>query len=239
MDFDQAEFDIKCEWGIPSIAHLGPLSDSIIIVDVLSFSTCVAISIENDAMVYPYKFKDASANEYVASLKATLASPYRTTENGFSLSPTSLLKIPGGTRLVLPSPNGATLSLAALNFLTFTGCFRNAKIVAAAAQLAGKRISLIPAGERWPDGSIRPSFEDLVGAGAIISYLSGTKSPEAELAEATFNHFCATLETHLKQCGSGKELIRRGFERDVELAAILNQSKFAPVLKDGAYIRFV
>ena len=39
----------------------------------------------------------------------------------------------------------------------------------------------------------------------------------------------------LKQCGSGKELIERGFEHDVDLAAELDVSECVPVLVDGAY----
>ena len=40
-----------------------------------------------------------------------------------------------------------------------------------------------PCGERWmADSSLRPAFEDLVGAGAIIRHLWGTTSPEARLS---------------------------------------------------------
>lgn len=240
MIFNQAEFEIKCEWGLAGIEQLAPVSDVIIIVDVLSFSTCVSIAIDNEATVYPYKYKDKTAAEYAAAKRAILASPYRKTTEGYSLSPTSLLKIPKRTKLVLPSPNGATLSLAAANVPTFAGCLRNAQAIAEGIQShkSGSRISVIPAGERWPDGSLRPSFEDLVGAGAIISYLAGTKSPEAELAKSTFNQFGNSLEHYLKHCSSGKELISRGFEEDVELAAQLNISQNVPILKESSYIRF-
>jgi 2-phosphosulfolactate phosphatase len=40
----------------------------------------------------------------------------------------------------------------------------------------------------------------------------------------------------LKQCGSGRELIERGFEQDVEIASELDVSESAPTLVDGAYI---
>jgi 2-phosphosulfolactate phosphatase len=36
-------------------------------------------------------------------------------------------------------------------------------------------------------------------------------------------------------CGSGKELVERGFEADVHLACEFNASSTAPLLADGAY----
>jgi 2-phosphosulfolactate phosphatase len=40
----------------------------------------------------------------------------------------------------------------------------------------------------------------------------------------------------LRNCSSGRELIDRGFERDVELAAELNVSETVPVLKKDAFV---
>ena len=65
-------------------------------------------------------------------------------------------------RVVLPSPNGATLSLGASPGLVLAGCFRNAAAVAQAAQAIGKRVLLLPAGEQWPDGFLQPC-QDLLG----------------------------------------------------------------------------
>ncbi len=99
----------------------------------------------------------------------------------------------------------------------------------------GKRISIIPAGERWQDGTLRPALEDLLGAGAILHLLPGTKSPEAEMAVAAYHHFADDLRSALWHCGSGKELVGRGFTEDVELAAASNTSDAVPLLIDGAY----
>jgi 2-phosphosulfolactate phosphatase len=189
MYYDQREFEVRCEWGHVGISQLLFDSDAVVIVDVLSFSTCVDIAVGNGAIVYPYPWKDASALSYAQSVGALLANFDRKLDGGYSLSPASLRSIPFGTRLVLPSPNGSTLSLATGEVPTFIGCLRNAKAVGSLLSRWGRRISFVPAGERWPDGSLRPAFEDLVGAGAIIHHLPGTKSPEAELAEATFLRF--------------------------------------------------
>lgn len=234
MTFTQSEFDIRCEWGQNGVKQLAPISDVIIIVDILSFSTCIDIAVSRGATVFPYQWKDESAAKYFAkSMNAELAQ--KRGGNGYSLSPASLTQISRDTQLVLPSPNGSSLSLATGKTPTLAGCLRNCRAVALAAMGYGRKIAVIPAGERWEDGSLRPAFEDLVGAGAIIAHLTGSRSPEARAAASIFQSVKSNLQTLLKQCGSGKELIERGFECDVDLAAELDVSECVPVLVDGAY----
>ena len=237
MHFNQIEYDSKCEWSAPGIAQLAPHSDVIIIVDVLSFSTCVDVAVNRGASVYPYRWRDESAVAFAESIGGVLARSRRHAQGGYSLSPVSLQQIPAGTRLILPSPNGSTLSTATGSTPTLAGCLRNARAVAIAAEAIGRRVALIPAGEKWPDGSLRPAIEDLIGTGAIISYLSGTRSPEAEVAVAAFMQSRQKLLETLQQCGSGKEMIAIGFGGDIELAAALNDSDCVPVLRDGAYVK--
>jgi 2-phosphosulfolactate phosphatase len=237
MIFDQQEFDIRCEWGAHGIAVLSPISDVIIIIDVLSFSTSVDVAVAQGAMVFPYRWRDDTARAYAVSVGALLADPGRHPSR-YSLSPASLTRIPEGTRLVLPSPNGATLTLGAQPTPVLAGCLRNAGAVAAVARTYGRKIAVIPAGERWKDdGSLRPSFEDLIGAGAIISHLDGWQSPEALVALAAFRAVESELDHALRQCSSGKELIEWGFATDVKLAAQLDVSACAPLLVNDAYIR--
>lgn len=85
---------------------------------------------------------------------------------------------------------------------------------------------------------MRPGIEDLIGAGAIIHYLTGRRSPEAELAESAFIHFRNDLASCLKRCSSGKDLIGKGFINDVELASALDSSKCASVLRNGVYTQY-
>ena len=237
MFFDQQEFAIRCEWGEHGAAVLAPMSDAVIIVDVLSFSTSVEIAVGQGGVVFPYRWRDDRAAEFAVSKEAQLADPKRT-KGAYSLSPESLLHIQPGTRLVLPSPNGATLTLAAKPTPVLAGCIRNARAVALAATKFGTRIAVIPAGERWRDDhSLRPSFEDLIGAGAIIHHLTGKLSPEAVSAVGAFEEAKSELGRHLRQCSSGKELIERGFSEDVQLASQLNVSDSAPVLIEDAFVQ--
>jgi 2-phosphosulfolactate phosphatase len=236
MRFTQAAFDIRCEWGENGVARLAPVSDVVIIVDVLSFSTCVEIATARGALVFPYRWRDASAVEFAKSIGAELAGIQRG-GGRYSLSPTSLVSVAQNTRLVLPSPNGSTLTLKTGATPTLAGCLRNCRAVAQGAMQYGRRVAVIAAGERWPDGSLRPAVEDLVGAGAVISHLHGSHSPEAHAALASYQSACRVLGGILKHCGSGQELMARGFEDDVRLAAELDVSECVPVCVQGAYVR--
>jgi 2-phosphosulfolactate phosphatase len=136
---------------------------------------------------------------------------------------------------VLPSPNGATLTLATGETPTLAGCLRNARAVANAARHIGKRIAVIPAGERWQDGSLRFALEDWLGAGAILDALAGNFSPEARAAQKSFRAFQSELARVLQACDSGQELIAKNLARDVELASAYDVSEVVPMLREGAY----
>ena len=235
MTFNQAQYAVRCEWGLSGVRTLGPTSDVVIIVDTLSFCTCVEIAVSRGAKVIPCPWKGNHARELAGRLGAELANERRTTER-LSLSPQSLLRISPGTKLVLPSPNGSTLTLDSPT-LTVAGCLRNSRAVAEFAQRQGATVTVIPAGEQWPDGTLRPAFEDLVAAGAIISHLHGELSPESETALAVYQSCKSRLDELLLNCGSGRELVERGFSEDVHLASALDCSETIPVLKSGRYVQ--
>jgi 2-phosphosulfolactate phosphatase len=233
VTFDQAEFEVRCEWGLQGLRALAPISDVVVIVDVLSFTTAIDIATGRGGVILPYPLKAQSAADYASSVDANLAS--RDHRSGFSLSPASLRDLPAGYRLVLPSPNGAALSFAADHPMVLAACLRNAAAVGQTAARLGTTVAVIPAGEMWTNGELRPSLEDWVGAGAVIAALSGSRSPEACLAAAGFDHFRHCLSQALRQSSSGKELIGRGSALDVELAAELNVSTNVARLVDRAF----
>jgi 2-phosphosulfolactate phosphatase len=236
MTFDQRAFDIRCEWGEQGVARLATISDAVIIVDVMSFSTCVSVAVSRGATVFPCRWRDEARIAFAKSVGAELAGPRG--KSRYSLSPASRLQIPPDARIVLASPNGSTLTLSTGQTPTFAGCPRNSKAVALAATRCGRQIAIVPAGERWKeDNFLRPAFEDLVGAGAVIQHLSGTVSPEAQLALDAFRGAAGDLQGRLRECLSGKQLIDMGFEDDIPLIAQMDVDDCAPVLKGGAYRR--
>ncbi|MGL5796414.1 MAG: 2-phosphosulfolactate phosphatase [Waterburya sp.] len=168
MNFDQNDFEVRCEWGKQGVLQLAPISDVIIIVDVLSFSTCIEIVNNRGAIAYPYQWQDQSAKALAQSVNAKLAD--KRGSSSYSLSPASLISITPKTRLVLPSPNGSSLSLAVTTVPILTGCLRNCQAVASTAMKYGRKIAVIPAGEQWRDCSLRPSFEDLYYSFSSVSW---------------------------------------------------------------------
>lgn len=235
----QGDYTVRCEWGPPAIEHLAPHADVVVIVDVLSFCTAVDIATARGASVFPYRFRDAGAADLARRRDALLAGQ---NPRGYDLKPASLTGIEPGSRLVLPSPNGATLSLGAGRARTLAGCVRNRTAIArdVADQLArsGGAVLVVPAGERWKsDDRLRPAFEDLCGAGAIIDALPAalSRSPEARAAERVFRASRDDLASLLAACASGREKAAGGDDEDVALAAALDASDCVPVLSAGAY----
>jgi len=234
VHWDQAEYDLRCEWGLAGVKAVAPISDVLIVVDVLVFSTSVDIALARGASVLPYRWRDSSAEAFAKSKGALLASSR--SAGGYSLSPPSLQSIPAGTALVLPSPNGSTLCSVAGAPVTFTACLRNCRAVAAHVRARGSRIAVVPAGEQWGDGALRPAIEDLIGAGAVLACLPGRPSPEAETAIAAFERFQNNLHDALLRSTSGKELATRGFACDVEVAAEYAVSATVPVMQDDRFV---
>jgi 2-phosphosulfolactate phosphatase len=223
---------VDLEWGLQGARRFADTADVVVVVDVLSFSTSVTVACERGATVWPHAGGE-EAHVLARSIEAVLAGT-RSHRGGPSLSPTSLLDLPEGSRLVLPSPNGSSITQALMKARcrVVVGCLRNATAVA--RYVSGeRRIVLVPAGERWGDGSLRFAYEDLVGAGAVAARLKQlvpglVLSPEAQAAALAF----ADLQP-LVLSPSGAELVEREFAADVELASQVDSSSVVPVLTDG------
>jgi 2-phosphosulfolactate phosphatase len=232
MSMTEDRIQVRCEWGESAARLLAPESDVIVIVDVLSFSTCVDVAVSRGGRVFPYKPEAPGASTFAEERRAHLALPRG--QGRFSLSPTTFRDLEPGESVVLPSPNGAMAALSAATGLVLAGCLRNALAVANAC-MRKRRILVVPAGERWPDGSLRPCLEDWLGAGAILSHLKCGPSGEACAAIAAFRELKAELPQALRSCMSGRELIERGYPEDVEIAAELESSPTVPMYDGEAF----
>ena len=229
---------VICEWGMAGVEAWRSRASAFVIVDVLSFSTAVSIAVDRGATIIPFPYGDPdTAASAAARLGAVAASPRRALGGQLSLSPSSLRQLDRGARVLLPSPNGSRLSLGTGEVPTICGSLRNISAVAEAAREVAKDgvIAVIAAGERWPDESLRPCVEDWLGAGAIIEALDGIETPEATLARLSFSVGVEDINALVRGSISGRELIDRGFEADVDIALEVESSASIPILTDGAY----
>lgn len=233
----QDGFSARFEWGADGLRALAHHVATIVIVDVLSFSTSVDIATAHGARVYPARRDDRRAADLARHHGAVVAG---SGDTHWSLRPSSLVSIPQGTRLVLPSPNGATLTALAAESkaAVLIGCLRNAGAIGALLRASAGAVAVIAAGERWgvTSGPLRPAIEDLIGAGAILQAMGGTPSPEARGAIGAFESVEDNLLDTLWDCVSGRELIGQGHPADVALAAEYAVSEAIPRLRPDGFI---
>lgn len=235
---------MRLEWGPVGAAAVTAGCDVAVVVDVLSFTTCLSVAADRGVEVWPWARVDDHARELARSRDAVLA--VRRAEAGpgqVSLSPATIRAAPVLRRLVLPSPNGSTISatLAERGVPVVGASLRNRVAVARWLRALGGDpvVAVVAAGERRSDGSLRPAVEDLWGAGAVISGLVAggdvTLTPEARSAAAAFDDVEGDLPAALHACASGRELDDLGFPHYVDVAAEIDLGTAVPVLRAGAF----
>lgn len=235
------------DWGLTGAEAIGATCDVAVVVDVLSFTTTLTIAADRGVVVFPYPWRDDRGERFAAEQDAALAvGRSQATAGQVSLSPRSVRAASSLRRLVLPSPNGSTISfrLAQKTTEVIGVSLRNRRaaadwLVARRAQNPTLRVAVIAAGEHWPDQNLRPAVEDLWGAGALIDVLRtagwSAISPEAHAAAAAFRIVANDLEPSLSNCASGQELIDVGYADDVRTAAELDDSRSVPLLLGNAF----
>jgi 2-phosphosulfolactate phosphatase len=224
---------VRFEWGPTGAAAVAEGADLAVVVDVLSFTTTVCVALERGVTVLPYVWKDERAAAYAEARSAVLA-----TDRRRGLSPAAMATMDGVDRIVVPSPNGSTIAfgLADTGATVVAACLRNRGAVAGWLLDWGGTIAVVAAGERWPDGSLRPCTEDLWGAGSMLALLpEDDLSPEARLAADAFRSTAPTLAASMRACASGLELDAAGFGEDVAIASELDAAAVVPILDDGEF----
>ncbi len=244
----QSSYSLRMDWGPTGAEAIVTNCDVAVVVDVLSFTTTLTVAADRNVTVFPYPWRDDRAESFADEHDATLAVGRSQALPGqVSLSPHSVRTAPSLERLVLPSPNGSTISfhLAQAAPVVIGVSLRNRQAAAEwllmrCEQQPTLRVAVIAAGERWPDGSLRPAVEDQWGAGSLIDPLCAAGwpsiSPEAHVAAAAYRTVARELPAALNGCASGRELIELGYPDDVHTAARLDSSGAIPLLQNEAFI---
>ncbi len=259
---------MSLEWGVAGALAAPEDATTFVVVDILSFSTAVTLAVARGTEVVPCgdgRTARRLAGEVfgtalaVNRLSVDLAHPW-------SLSPAHLSRAPFTPRLVLASPNGATVAaaLAAAGKLVVACSLRNVTAVgrwllgqgprldSPLAELeleepspvaegtpprAHRRLVVVAAGERWPDGSLRPALEDCLGAARLLQVLRDGSppvrlSPAAALAARSVSGM-SPLEIAglVRGSVSAAELQSAGYEEDVEMAVRTDADAVVPVLR--------
>ncbi|MEO3779320.1 2-phosphosulfolactate phosphatase [Micromonospora sp. B11E3] len=243
--FAQPGSGARFDWGLTGAAELGRVCAVLVVVDVLSFTTAVEVAVARGIRVHPFPWGEQAA-EYARRVGAVSAVGRRQTtpEHPWSLSPAALRTAPVVADLVLPSPNGSAISAAAsaTGLPVVAACLRNARAVGRWLREQGygstaAPIGVVAAGERWPDGSLRPSVEDQLGAACVLDALSGAPgglSVEAAMALAVLTS-TPDVPAAVRGCVSGRELVEGGFPADVEVAVQVGVSEVVPLLRQGVF----
>lgn len=248
--FDQSNYECRVEWGKRGAREAAERGDITIIVDVLSFSSTVVSAVSQGAIIYPYppnldgkKYAHKIGGEYILGRNEAAILGKAT------LSPISFNQTHANNKYVLCSLNGAFCTWIASKVpALLIGSLLNYKSVASVANDLRKKtntnITIIPCGELWNDireneDGLRPSIEDYLGAGAILSEIEGSKSPEAEVCIGAYLHSKHRIKDLIWESGSGRELRLKGFEDDVKHCSLLNKYKAVPILKDKCFVDYL
>jgi len=236
---------VRCrmDWGPEGARAAAAHGDALVVVDTLRFSSAVATALHHDVRVHP-----CAADEDVFAAAANFgAEPAGSgiPEGRYSLSPLSYVEAPPGARVCLRSPNGATCTQYASSapFL-YVAALLNAAVVGRCVsrrmELTDLCVTVLACGELQPAtdgaGGIRFAIEDYLGAGAVLASIPYSKSPEAELCEASFQASKSRMEALLAGSSSGLELSAKGRDADVRHCAALNVFTVAPMLLDGWFV---
>jgi len=240
---------VHIDWGPEGLQYALKNNDIVIIVDAMRFSSTVVTAVSLGFTVYPVSDKDRGLRLAEAEGAEISGIPGRAR---FSLSPGSFIdnKNYPNKKVVLLSPNGARCSeIVGENHTGLLGCFLNARAVAVVAeQIAagtGQDITLIAAGEQRAviennrvtyvrESSERVfAIEDYLGCGAVLSFMTQTLTPEARVCRDAFESGRDNLKDLLTGCYSGRWLVQKNLNNDLEHLARLNYYEIIPTINNG------
>jgi len=216
----------------------------VVIVDTLRFSTAVTAAVAKEAVIHPC-IDQKKIDVLLGRIRAEEGGRKAAIFGYGALCPSIYDDVQPGTQVLLPSPNGATCTRYGADApLLLVGALINTEAVAEVISVfldgGNLRVTIVACGERrgspGEDGSLRLAVEDYLGAGAILSHLGCSKSPEALVCQAAFEGTCNGIAWLLWESVSGQELREKGLGHDVAYAAQLNSCSAVAMLHGGRLV---
>ena len=199
-------------WGDAGARKLATVSDVVVLVDVLRFTTAVTLACARGCTV------EASADS-----------------SGELLCPARIDELPSAQHVVIGSVNGSAIAstLRDVHVPVIAASLLNANAVAEYVRDFAV-VALVPCGEMNAERWRRAALEDALGAGAVASYLPHTGNPAVDAVRGAFRNETDLRHTLLHTL-SGRELVERGHSDDVERAAAVDSVPVVPVLTHGVF----
>jgi len=204
--------------------------DVAIMVDVLRASTTITVAMENFKKIIPVKGVEEAKN-LAKDYNAVLAGERRGAPiEGFDTgnSPREISNCRGNV-LVITTSNGTRI-MEGIKAKILIGSFVNAKAVAREAlNMAESHLEIVMAGVEG-----RFAIEDYLGAGEIISHLTGQKLDETALGALMASKDNLLVNKAVQNSRSARRLGELGLSEDVDFCLKRNIYDHVPVYENGS-----
>lgn len=207
--------------------------DICILIDVLRATSVIVTALANGATCVKPALTVRQALEHRSTSNTLICGERKSVKpRGFDLGNSPLeysRQAVEGKNIVLTTTNGTWAVEKIKCKSLYAASFLNLSAVVQRLQ-SQERVTIVCAGHRG-----RIALEDVLCAGAIVATVhSQEKTDSAFIAESVWRSTRSVHEV-LSTCRHGKELIEKGFSKDVEFCSNIDLYHIVPVFKDGAF----
>jgi len=213
----------------------------VVVIDVLRATTTIAAALQagvRDIRIYPDVESVRKAKRQMpGALACGEQNCLKPEDFDLGNSPGNLGPQHRDKTLLMSTTNGTKAILWARNAeRILTGAIVNARAVAQIIRGSQNRVILLCAGT---NGEV--AREDLIGAGAILSYLDDVelRGETLMVREAFLDARDQGLESVLRSTAGGQNIIKAILEKDIDFAARIDVLTAVGEVKDGQPIRIV
>ncbi|MCS7175159.1 2-phosphosulfolactate phosphatase family protein [Pseudothermotoga sp.] len=206
--------------------------DTCVLIDVLRATSVIVTALANGAvrvkpvLTVQQALKQKDADVLICGERKSVK------PKGFDLGNSPLeysKRAVEGKNIVLTTTNGTRAigkikckRLYAASFLNLSAVVRKLEL--------HDRVTIVCAGQKG-----RVALEDVLCAGAIVSMSRAERKTDSALMAESVWKSVGSIFKALSECQHGKELIEKGFSKDVEFCSKIDLYHLVPVFKDGAF----